>query len=150
VESALEMYHVVMARAAAADLFIATAAVADYRPSEPLDRKMKKTDRDRLELKFVRNPDILSAVAALPGAPFTVGFAAETHDLLDYAEAKRVNKGLDMIAANRVGLGLGFDSDHNELEVLWEGGRRTLTTATKPILAQQLIELVAERYLAHR
>jgi len=149
VESAMDMHQEVMARVATANIFVATAAVADYRPETAGERKIKKT-RDELTLKLVRNPDILSTVAALAHAPFTVGFAAETHEVLEYAESKRVNKGLDMIAANRVGPGVGFESDENALEIIWEGGGQSLAQAPKPALASQLVALIAERYLAHR
>ena len=126
---------------------MSAAAVADYRPESAAHRKIKKSEQ-QLTLGLVRNPDILAAVAALADGPFTVGFAAETHDVLAYAEGKRQAKGLDMIAANRVGPGIGFDSDHNALEVLWEDGRRRLAEAPKPVLARQLLEVVAERYRA--
>jgi phosphopantothenoylcysteine decarboxylase/phosphopantothenate--cysteine ligase len=88
----------------------------------------------------VRNPDILAEVAALRShRPFTVGFAAETHDVLHYAEDKRRRKNLDLIAANQVGLpGSGFESERNELHVLWEGGEQVLPLADKTLLGQQL------------
>ncbi|HRD66409.1 MAG TPA: bifunctional phosphopantothenoylcysteine decarboxylase/phosphopantothenate--cysteine ligase CoaBC [Candidatus Competibacter sp.] len=147
VESAVEMHEAVMERACQADLFIATAAVADYRAASPVGQKIKKT-RDALTLELVRNPDILAEVAALrPHRPFTVGFAAETHDVLRYAEDKRRRKNLDMIAANQVGVaGSGFESEQNELHVLWEGGERVLPLADKTLLGQQLVALIAERY----
>lgn len=147
VESALEMHEAVMRRVRQANIFIATAAVADYRPTNPTEQKIKKT-RDALTLELVRNPDILADVATLRShRPFTVGFAAETHDVLQYAEDKRRRKNLDMIAANRVGVaGSGFESEQNELHVLWEGGDRVLPLADKTLLGQQLIALIAERY----
>ena len=147
VESAVEMHAAVMQRVRQADLFIATAAVADYRAASPADQKIKKT-RDALTLELVRNPDILAEVAALRShRPFTVGFAAETHDVLHYAEDKRRRKNLDLIAANQVGVaGSGFESEQNELHVLWEGGEKTLPLADKTLLGQQLIVLIAERY----
>jgi phosphopantothenoylcysteine decarboxylase/phosphopantothenate--cysteine ligase len=147
VESAVEMHEAVMERAHQADIFIATAAVADYRAANTAEQKIKKT-RDALTLELVRNPDILADVAALRShRPFTVGFAAETHDVLHYAEDKRRRKSLDMIAANQVGVaGSGFESEQNELHVLWEGGERVLPLADKTLLGQQLIALIAERY----
>jgi phosphopantothenoylcysteine decarboxylase/phosphopantothenate--cysteine ligase len=147
VESAVEMREAVMERAHQADIFIATAAVADYRAANPAEQKIKKT-RDALTLELVRNPDILAEVAALRShRPFTVGFAAETHDVLRYAEDKRRRKNLDMIAANQVGVaGSGFESEQNELHVLWEGGERVLPLADKTLLGQQLMALIAERY----
>jgi phosphopantothenoylcysteine decarboxylase/phosphopantothenate--cysteine ligase len=97
---------------------------------------------------LVRNPDILAEVAALRAhRPFTVGFAAETHDVVHYAEDKRRRKNLDLIAANQVGVaGSGFESEQNALHVLWEGGERVLPLADKTVLGQQLIVLIAERY----
>ncbi len=147
VESAVEMREAVMERAHQADIFIATAAVADYRAANPAEQKIKKT-RDALTLELVRNPDILAEVTALrSNRPFTVGFAAETHDVLRYAEDKRRRKNLDMIAANQVGVaGSGFESEQNELHVLWEGGERVLPLADKTLLGQQLMALIAERY----
>ena len=147
VESAVEMHAAVMQRVRQADIFIATAAVADYRAASPADQKIKKT-RDALTLELVRNPDILAEVAALRShRPFTVGFAAETHDVLHYAEDKRRRKNLDLIAANQVGVaGSGFESEQNELHVLWEGGEKVLPLADKTLLGQQLVALIAERY----
>jgi len=147
VESALEMHEAVMRRVRQADIFIATAAVADYRAANPTEQKLKKT-RDALTLELVRNPDILAEVAALRShRPFTVGFAAETHDVLQYAEDKRRRKNLDLIAANQVGVaGSGFESEQNALHVLWEGGEKALPLANKTALGQQLIALIAQRY----
>ncbi len=147
VESALDMHAAVMRQIHQTDIFIATAAVADYRAAEPAQRKIKKTGAT-LSLELVRNPDILSEVAALrEHRPFTVGFAAETHDVLHYADDKRRRKHLDMIAANQVGQpGSGFESAQNALHVLWEGGERELPLADKSLLGQHLIALIAERY----
>lgn len=123
IQTAQEMYAEVMARASDCDIFIAVAAVADYRPGEVAKEKIKKRN-DSLSLELVRNPDILADVSALDDAPFTVGFAAETEQVEAYAEAKRLAKGVDMIAANQVGTSEGgFESDRNALTLLWEGGR---------------------------
>lgn len=147
VESAVEMHEAVMRQVRQCHIFIATAAVADYRAADPADRKIKKTE-ERLRLELVRNPDILAEVAALPSQrPFTVGFAAETHDVLRYAEDKRRRKKLDVIAANQVGIeGSGFESEQNALHVLWQGGERVLPLADKALLGRQLIALIADRY----
>ncbi len=147
VESAVDMYDAVMARVHWVDIFIATAAVADYRASTLSQQKIKKT-HEKMTLELVRNPDILAEVAALRShKPFSVGFSAETHDLLHYAEDKRRRKNLDMIAANRVGTtGSGFGSEQNELHVLWEGGAQLLPLTDKVLLGRQLIRLIAERY----
>jgi phosphopantothenoylcysteine decarboxylase/phosphopantothenate--cysteine ligase len=149
VESAAEMHAAVMTRVHGADLFIAAAAVADYRPAEARSAKLKKRAQT-LTLDLVRNPDILAEVAALTaGRPFTVGFAAETEAVESYAMEKLRAKGLDMIAANRVGAGAGgFEADDNALLVLWAGGRRSLPLMPKPALATELIQLIAERYAA--
>ena len=109
--------------------------------------KIKKTS-EALELRLVRNPDILAAVAALADGPFTVGFAAETDRVEDYARAKLESKGLDMIAANEVGGGLAFDRDDNALVLLWPGGRHELPRSDKPTLARELVKAIAERFNA--
>ena len=149
VESAVEMHEAVMQRVRQADIFVATAAVADYRAANPAEQKIKKTG-EALTLELVRNPDILAEVAALPShRPFTVGFAAETHNVLHYAEDKRRRKNLDLIAANQVGIaGSGFESEQNALHVLWEGGEKVLPMTDKTRLGQQLIALIAQRYRA--
>ena len=148
VESAAEMYAVTLEHAHGANIFVATAAVADYRPGNPADRKIKKR-RENLNLELIPNPDILAAVAALDQGPFTVGFAAETDRVLEYAEDKRRRKRVDMIAANQVGVpGQGFESEQNALHVLWEGGERTLPLADKTHLGYELVALIGERYHA--
>lgn len=146
VETALDMEQAVMERVAECDIFIGCAAVADYRPEAVVERKIKKSD-ERLTLQLIRNPDILARVAALPDAPFSVGFAAETEDPEVYAEKKRRAKGLDMIAANLVGAASGgFERDENALTVLWDGGRCDLPMAEKTVLAERLVGLIAEHY----
>ena len=149
VTSAEEMYTKVMARAARCDIFIAAAAVGDYRPARCAEQKIKKEDGPAT-LDLVRTPDIAASVAAMDGGPFTVGFAAETASVQAHAQDKLERKGLDMIAANRVGLpDRGFASDRNALSVLWrDGGSRELGLAPKAELARSLIALVAERYRA--
>lgn len=148
VESAEEMAALVMGRADRCDLFIGAAAVADYRPAEVAPGKIKK-DAAELVIHLVKNPDILAQVAALPGRPFVVGFAAETERLEEHAGAKLRAKGLDMIAANRVaGPVGGFDAEDNAMLVLWPGGRRALPLMSKALLAEHLADLIVERYLA--
>ena len=146
VESAQQMYDAVFARVAQADIFIACAAVADYRAANVADKKIKKDGTETLTVELVRNPDIVASVAALPQRPFCVGFAAETDDVEAYAEHKRRIKGLDMIAANQVGAALGFEADDNALLVLWEGGREALENQPKPRLATRLVDLIVERF----
>ena len=149
VTSAEEMYTKVMARAARCDIFIAAAAVGDYRPARCAEQKIKKEDGPAT-LDLVRTPDIAAGVAAMDGGPFTVGFAAETESVQAHAQDKLDRKGLDMIAANRVGLpDRGFASERNALSVLWrDGGSRELGLASKAEIARSLMALVAERYRA--
>ena len=148
VTSAEEMHAEVMARAPGSDIFIAAAAVSDYRPEHAAAQKIKKEDGPAT-LELVRTPDIVAGVAALDDAPFTVGFAAETELVQARARGKLERKGLDMIAANRVGLpDRGFASDCNALSVLWRDGGRELALSPKSELARSFIELVAERYRA--
>jgi phosphopantothenoylcysteine decarboxylase/phosphopantothenate--cysteine ligase len=145
-EDARTMQAVVLEQALQADIFIATAAVADYRPRQVATAKIKK-DAESLTLELERNPDILAAVAARSGAPFCIGFAAETDDLAAQARKKRLAKGLDLVAANWVGAaGQGFNSEDNALELFWEGGQQSLPLAPKTRLARQLIEVIARLY----
>ena len=149
VETALEMHAATLGRAVDADIFVAAAAVADYRVAEPAADKVKKKHAP-LALDLIPNPDILRDVAAIPEGPFTLGFAAETDDLIDHARAKLTAKGLDMIAANRVGDGLGFDVVENQLEVLWNDGAVTLGPLSKERLAIALMDLLGEHFDAAR
>jgi phosphopantothenoylcysteine decarboxylase/phosphopantothenate--cysteine ligase len=149
VETAAEMHAATHERVAEADIFIAAAAVADYRPAEASAQKIKKT-KDSMTLELVRCPDILASVAALDKAPFTVGFAAETEKVRDYALGKLENKKLDMIVANRVGADRGFDVDDNAAEVLWRGGAKAFNTMPKTELAAALMDAVAARFFETR
>ena len=145
ITSSGQMHSEILDAAATCDIFISSAAVADYRTREAAPNKMKKKGSDPV-LRLEKTPDILAEVAALPNAPFTVGFAAETENLHDNAKQKLKSKNLDMIAANRVGDGLGFDVEENALEVFWPGGTQSLGTAPKENLARQLIEIIVTRY----
>nr|VFK00803.1 MAG: phosphopantothenoylcysteine decarboxylase / phosphopantothenate--cysteine ligase [Candidatus Kentron sp. H]VFK02263.1 MAG: phosphopantothenoylcysteine decarboxylase / phosphopantothenate--cysteine ligase [Candidatus Kentron sp. H]VFK04713.1 MAG: phosphopantothenoylcysteine decarboxylase / phosphopantothenate--cysteine ligase [Candidatus Kentron sp. H] len=146
VTGAREMRNAVMAHLAGKDIFIATAAVADYRPVDYTQRKRKK-GAATLDLPLELNPDILAEVTALPNPPFSVGFAAETHDVERHAQEKRRRKSLDMIAANHVGgPEIGFESDENALSVYWEGGGAEIARDSKWQVAHRLLALVAERY----
>lgn len=149
VQTAQQMYEATHAAVVSADLFIAAAAVADYRPATVVAQKIKKND-EQMSLDLVRCPDILASVAALDSPPFTVGFAAETNRVIEYALAKLERKKLDMIIANRVGDDCGFDRDDNAATVLWKGGKKQLPQAAKIDLARQIIELSAERFYAVR
>jgi len=149
VNTAQEMYDVTHEHVANADIFVAAAAVADYRPAKTEQQKIKK-DKETSNIDLVRCPDILTSVAALRMPPFTVGFAAETEKVEDYARSKLEKKKLDMIVANQVGDDRGFDHDENALNVLWQNGTKEFPKAAKAELARDLIELIAERYFAAR
>jgi len=141
VRSALEMHAAVMARAAAADLFIAVAAVADYRVAEVAEHKLKKDQGGVPPICLVENPDILAEVAALPEPPFCVGFAAESQNLEDYAQKKRARKKIPLIAGNLIQD--GFGGDDNRLILFDAAGAHPLPPASKAVLAQQLLAHVA-------
>jgi phosphopantothenoylcysteine decarboxylase/phosphopantothenate--cysteine ligase len=149
VESAAEMLNAVLGEVEGADIFISTAAVADYRPATAAEQKIKKTS-DRMDLSMERTADVLATVAARPNRPFVVGFAAETESVEQHARAKLLKKNLDMIAANEVGHDKAFDCEDNQLLILWRAGRRELPKASKVTLARQLVALIAESYVAAR
>ncbi|MDF0535573.1 bifunctional phosphopantothenoylcysteine decarboxylase/phosphopantothenate--cysteine ligase CoaBC [Shewanella yunxiaonensis] len=142
VESAEQMLAAVMANIAEQQIFIGCAAVADYRVANPAENKLKKTN-DTMQLQLVKNPDILATVAAQTPRPFTVGFAAETHNLAQYALDKLHRKQLDMIAANDVSVaGQGFNADNNALKVFTKDGCHDLPATDKLNLAKQLLNLI--------
>ena len=149
VETAEQMYAKVHDEIGDAQIFIGCAAVSDYRPRDAVGQKIKRSAAE-LDLKLVRSPDTLASVAALPKPPFTVGFAAETHDVALHAREKLERKRIDMIAANQVGPDCGFDRETNALTVYWPGGELALGEGGKGQLARQLVEIVAERYRAAR
>lgn len=146
--SAADMYDAVMERIESTDIFIAAAAVADYTFSEPSTQKRKKKTAE-LRLTLEPTQDILKSVATAPNSPFCVGFAAETENLVENARGKLTRKSLQMIAANDVSkANIGFDSNENELLVLWPNGEMRLPIASKEKIARQLISLIAEQFLA--
>jgi phosphopantothenoylcysteine decarboxylase/phosphopantothenate--cysteine ligase len=147
VESAADMLNAVQKNLDGVDIFIATAAVADYRPANAVESKIKKTS-ESMDLKMERTVDILATVAARVGGarPFVVGFAAETDSVEQYARQKLLKKNLDMIAANEVGHDKVFEKDDNALLVLWRDGRQDLPHAPKVALARDLVALIADRY----
>jgi phosphopantothenoylcysteine decarboxylase/phosphopantothenate--cysteine ligase len=147
VESAADMLNAVMKNVDGVDIFIATAAVADYRPACPVECKIKKTS-ESMDLRMERTVDILATVAARAAGsrPFVVGFAAETDSVEQYARQKLLKKNLDMIAANEVGHDKVFEKDDNALLVLWRDGSRALPHAPKVTLARDLVALISERY----
>lgn len=148
VESAAQMYSAVMQELAGTALFIATAAVADYRPTTASPCKIKKS-APQLNVAMERTTDILATVAARPDRPFVVGFAAETDAVEQHALEKLLRKNLDMIAANEVSCCKAFDCEDNALLVLTRGGGRVeLPQAPKRELATALVDLIAERLAA--
>ena len=137
------MYRASLEHAPSADIFIATAAVADYRPLQIAGQKIKKSAK-QISIELTRNPDIIAAVAALPEKPFTVGFAAETNDLINYAKGKLQNKKLDLIVANDVARSdIGFNSDQNAVTVISADKHQNLAQANKDQIAEQLIKIIA-------
>jgi phosphopantothenoylcysteine decarboxylase/phosphopantothenate--cysteine ligase len=149
IESADEMFAATHVAIENADIFIGAAAVADYRPAAVVEQKIKKND-EAMSIELVRCPDILASVAGLDDAPFTVGFAAETENVSEYARGKLMKKKLNMIVANRVGRDCGFDRDDNAATVLWKGGEKKFPTTSKIDLARDLIELASEHFYAVR
>ncbi len=148
VESALEMHQAVMSHASQNDVFISCAAVADYRPETVADNKLKKTDdSDSMSVTMVKNPDIVASVAAMTeNRPFTVGFAAETQNVKQYALSKLTRKNLNMICANDVSQqGQGFNSNDNAINVYWHEGEQSLTLAPKQQIAQQILLIIADK-----
>ena len=147
VRSAMEMHEAVLPLAAQCDVFIATAAVADWRPAELNEHKVKKTAGGvPPSVGLVENPDILASVARLPGAPWCVGFAAESQDLLRHAEEKRLRKGIPLIVGN-IGPAT-FGRDDNALVLVDASGHRELPRADKLSLARQLMREIASRRAA--
>lgn len=143
VNTAQEMLDAVIAKINDCDIFIATAAVADYRSKTTASQKHKKTS-EPIMLSLISNPDILSYVAALPNPPLTIGFAAETENLEANALTKLQNKNIDIIAANIVGNGVGFEQDDNELLLLARNGKSLkLKLQSKDLLAYELLDFVA-------
>ncbi|HET9642429.1 MAG TPA: phosphopantothenoylcysteine decarboxylase, partial [Burkholderiaceae bacterium] len=144
VRSAQQMHDAVLPLAARHDVFIATAAVGDWRPATSVERKIKKDgERPVPAFDLVENPDILADVARLPQRPYCVGFAAESHDLLQHAREKRVRKNVPLIVGN---LGPAtFGRDDNSLLLVDANGQRELTTSSKLSLARELVREIAQR-----
>jgi len=141
--SAEEMYQASMNALADCDIFIASAAVADFRPAAAVDQKMKKTAKDTMTIDMVKNPDIVATVAASNNKPFVVGFAAETNDVVAYAKDKRQRKNLDLIVANDVSdQAIGFNSDNNAVTVISENDEISLPEASKFQLAQKIVDII--------
>ena len=148
--SAAQMYDAVMAEVPDTDIFIGVAAVADYRPAKVQTQKIKKNpaaSNKSMTLDLVENPDIIAAVANSEKRPFTVGFAAETDHLIEYARKKLEQKNLDVIVANNVAdTAIGFNSDNNQTTVLWENHVEELPMMSKSNISIRIIELISERF----
>lgn len=146
VTTAEEMLQASLSQATECDVFIAAAAVADYRPAQVAAQKMKKTDKDELTLTLVKNPDIVATIAALEQKPFTIGFAAESENVLEYAQQKLQRKKLDLIIANNISInGIGFNSDENAVTVIDQQQRMDISQRSKHQLAHELIKIVATK-----
>ena len=154
VQSADEMLAAVMSSISDCDIFIGVAAVADYKPASVERQKIKKSSGNAMELFLIQNQDILKTVANLENRPFTVGFAAETENVIEHARTKLTAKNLDMIIANNVAdTSIGFNSDHNETTIITRivSGKNTRITEehqtkmSKENLSRKIIELIAEQ-----
>lgn len=146
VDSAEQMHQATMDNLANCDIFIGAAAVADYRPARIVNQKIKKS-AEAISIELIRNPDIIAEVASHQQRPFTVGFAAETQDVISYAQGKLEKKNLDLIIANDVSnTEIGFNSDDNAVTVIWNGGEKALPLASKQQLSRCLLSEIAQRY----
>ncbi len=148
VTSALQMHAEVMKCAASQDIFVAVAAVADYRPKAAAPHKIKKDGGGAPAIELVINPDILAEVAALPAPPLCVGFAAESRNLADYAQKKRVAKKIPLIVGNLIDD--GFGGDENTLVLYDQSGATPLPRGAKIELARALVGHIAKLLAAHR
>ena len=147
--SAIDMHTASLREAQDCDLFIAAAAVADYRPTEVAPQKIKKGADDTLNLTLIKNPDIVASIAALDPKPFTVGFAAESEKLLEYARAKLTRKNLDMVVANNISDSqIGFNSDENAVTLIDKMCVTDISQRSKQQLARELIALFAKKITA--
>lgn len=146
VESAAQMLNSVMTEIESSDIFIASAAVADYRPADVSQQKIKKKS-DTLNLTLIKNPDILHTVGHLPSKPFTVGFAAESEKLNEHAKGKLERKNLDLIIANDISRSdIGFGQDENEVLLLTPASEKIIEKCSKSLLAKILIREIVELY----
>lgn len=144
IETAQQMHQQVMANIKVQDVFIAAAAVCDYRVTDIAAQKIKKADKT-LHLNLVENPDILAAVTALDNPPVTIGFAAETENIVVNAKQKLQRKNIDMIVANEVGQGKGFNVDKNSATIIFKSGdTKTLSLMSKVDLAQKIVRIVTD------
>lgn len=149
VETTEEMALAVEDSLDACDIFISCAAVSDYRPIQVQQEKIKKNSEQSIQIELEPTIDIVSTVTNRHNKPsFVVGFAAETHNLMEYAKSKLARKKLDMIAANLVGENQGFAVDDNALHIIWTDGEQTLPLMPKTQLARELMTLIIKRFYA--
>ena len=144
VETAQQMYASTLEQIKEADIFIGTAAVADYAPVNIEDQKIKK-EETRISIELEKTKDIVSEVKQVKPSLFCVGFAAETENLIANATSKLINKSLDMIVANQVGLNdQGFDSDYNAVELIWQEGNESIARSRKSELARKIVMQISK------
>ena len=149
VQSADDMLAACQAHVHGQDIFIAVAAVADWKVAQIATQKIKKASADDVpSLNFVQTPDILATIAALPNAPFCVGFAAESENVIEYAQAKRAKKNIPLIIANEGPS--TFGSEYNQVSLISEDGVKPLQKMRKDELAPVLIQAIAEQFTIHR
>jgi len=147
--SAEEMHAASLREAKGCDVFIAAAAVADYRPAQIAAQKMKKGESELLTLTLMKNPDIVASIAALNPKPFTIGFAAESENLLEYARTKLQRKNLDLVVANNISdSNIGFNSDDNAVTLVEKNSTTDISQRSKHQLARELIALFAQKITA--
>ncbi|MCE1159713.1 MAG: bifunctional phosphopantothenoylcysteine decarboxylase/phosphopantothenate--cysteine ligase CoaBC [Burkholderiales bacterium] len=145
VQSADEMLSACQNHLAGQDIFIAVAAVADWRVAQVANQKIKKANADDVpSLEFVQTPDILATIANSPNAPYCVGFAAESEHVIEYAQAKRIKKNIPLMIANQGPA--TFGSEYNQVSLVTAKGVTTLPNMRKDALAQQLIQAIAEQF----
>lgn len=146
VTSAQEMLTASLAHADSCDLFIAAAAVADYRAAQVAEQKIKKSGDDTMTLELVKNPDIVATVAALQNKPFTVGFAAESENLIAHAQQKLARKNLDIVIANNISVaGIGFNADDNAVTLIDKTQQQEISQRSKQQLARELMLVFAKK-----
>lgn len=146
VTTANEMLNASLEQLTDCDLFIAAAAVADYRPIQKETHKIKKGSADSISIELIKNPDIVATVAQQHPRPYIVGFAAETNNVVEYAKRKLEQKNLDLVVANDVSQpDIGFNSENNEVTLVWPDGNQPLEQQSKRELARDLIKRITER-----
>ena len=149
VQSADDMLAACQAQLDGQDIFIAVAAVADWKVAQVATQKIKKASADDVpNLNFVQTPDILATIAAQPNAPFCVGFAAESENVIEYAQAKRLKKNIPLIIANQGPS--TFGSEYNQASLISEHGVQALQKMRKDDLAPLLIQAIAEQFALHQ